>query len=187
MTYNFLISKANSKLFSAFNKKGLKREMIKSEHPALALEYFDRAYKMQLDGEIENAINEYKASLRIFPTAKAHTFLGWAYSHQGKFEFAIDECKKAIELDPGCISAYNDIGTYLANLKRYDEAIEWLQKAVKIPEDSSKHISYFNIGNIYEHMGDWMTASRFYNKALLLQQEYEPAQGALIRMSTLLN
>jgi hypothetical protein len=38
----------------------------------------------------------YQASLACYPTAEAHTFLGWAYTFQNRIEDAIAECKKAI-------------------------------------------------------------------------------------------
>ncbi len=161
--------------------------MLESENIAIASEYFDRAYKMHLDGKIESAIKEYQASIQIFPTAKAYAFLGWAYSLQGNFDLAIDECKKAIELEPDFDSAYKDIGIYLMNLDKLDEALSWLEKAVNFPDNDSKHLSYFNIGKIYDKKGDWLKASKYYNISLLLKPEYEPAQIALIRISTLFN
>ena len=161
--------------------------MLKSENPTLALAYFDRAYKMHLDGKIESAIKEYKTSIQIFPTAKACMFLGWAYSLQGNFEIAIDECKMAIELEPDCGRAYNDIGIYLMNLNKPDDALAWFEKAAEISDDNSKHLSYFNMGKIFDKKGDWLKASKFYNKSLLLKPEYEPAQNALIKLFTLLN
>ena len=54
-----------------------------------AIDDFNLAYKFHLDGKIEEAIEYYKKSIKTFPTAKAHTFLGWAFSIQGKLEDAI--------------------------------------------------------------------------------------------------
>jgi len=161
--------------------------MFENEIPALALEYFDKAYKMHLNGEIECAIMEYKNSIQIFPTAKAYTFLGWAYSLSGDFEMAIDECRKAIEIEPSFSSAYNDIGIYFINLNRLDEALVWLEKAASLQDESSKHLSYFNLGKIYDKKGEWLKALLYYNKALLLNRDFEPVKSALIRISTLLN
>lgn len=64
------------------------------------VELFETAYKFHMSGELEKAIHFYKLSIEKKPTAKAHTFLGWALSHQGKYDEAIAECLKAIELDP---------------------------------------------------------------------------------------
>ncbi|HEX2961750.1 MAG TPA: hypothetical protein VHO43_08160, partial [Ignavibacteriales bacterium] len=56
----------------------------------IAQEYFNKAYKSQMEGRLDEAIDYYKISIDLFPTAEAHTFLGWAYSVKGKYEDAID-------------------------------------------------------------------------------------------------
>ena len=56
-----------------------------------AQEYLERAYKLQMDGNYEEAIRNYKLSIEFFPTAEAHTFLGWAYSFLGDLDRAIEE------------------------------------------------------------------------------------------------
>ncbi|MBI4487439.1 MAG: tetratricopeptide repeat protein, partial [Deltaproteobacteria bacterium] len=75
-----------------------------------ALQLFNDAYRCQREGELEEAIRLYQKSIAVYPTAEAHTFLGWTYSFQGHYEEAIEECKKAIALDPDFGNPYNDIG-----------------------------------------------------------------------------
>ena len=77
---------------------------------AEALELFHLAYEHQMRGELEEAIELYKKSLEVCPTAESHTFLGWTYSFQGRWEDAIQECLLAIEVDPTFGNPYNDIG-----------------------------------------------------------------------------
>jgi len=63
--------------------------------------------------DLELAAQFYKRSIELHPTADAHTFLGWTYHQQGKVDEAIEECKKAIAVDPTFGNPYNDIGAYL--------------------------------------------------------------------------
>ena len=79
----------------------------------LAMELFQKAYQMQMQGELDLAIRFYKRSIELHPTAEAHTFLGWTYRFQGKLDEAIAECEKAIAVDPTFGNPYNDIGAYL--------------------------------------------------------------------------
>lgn len=65
-----------------------------------AWELLREAYRTQMEGDYDRAVALYKNSLELFPTAEAHTFLGWTYHFQGKIEDAIAECKRAIEVDP---------------------------------------------------------------------------------------
>jgi tetratricopeptide (TPR) repeat protein len=161
--------------------------MIEKESISLATEYLNKATRFHDDGKLENAIIAYRASISIYPTAKAYTNLGIVYSLQGKLDMAIEECKKAIELEPEYEDSYNNIGLYLISLGREDEAIEWFEKAIEVDGDDSNCLSFYHLGRIYENKGDWMKALRSFNRAILIDPNYEPAQNAIIKLSTLLN
>ena len=65
-----------------------------------ATELWQEAYRDQMDGELDRAMERYQRSIDVYPTAEAHTFLGWALSVQGRLDEATDECRRAIEIDP---------------------------------------------------------------------------------------
>ena len=60
-----------------------------------ALELLQEAYREQMRGQLEQAVQLYTESLAAYPTAEAHTFLGWTYSFLERLDDAIEECKKA--------------------------------------------------------------------------------------------
>lgn len=153
----------------------------------LAIEYFNKAYQLHMSGNIKDAIEAYKKSIDYYPTPKAHTFLGWAFSLNGRFEEAIDECKIAIELDPNFGNPYNDIGSYLINLGKFDEAIYWLEKAIEAPDYEPRHFPFYNLGRVYEKKGDWFTALTYYEEALKINPDYELAKNAFIKLTSMLN
>lgn len=161
--------------------------MIDKDSISISTEYFETACKLHLEGKLESAVIAYRASIRIFPTAKAHTSLGIVYGLQGKYDMAIEECKKAIELAPESGESYKNIGTYLVAMGRDEDAILWFEKAIEINNDESNHSSYYSLGKIYEKRGDWLKALRHFNKAITIDGNYEPAQNAVIKLSTLLN
>src|SRR2546429_4744298 len=78
-----------------------------------AWEILQDAYQAQMEGDYDRAIELYRFSLEMHPTAEAHTFLGWTYHSQGRVDEAIAECKRAIKIDPDFGTPYNDIGAYL--------------------------------------------------------------------------
>lgn len=161
--------------------------MIDNNNQYIATAHFETAYKLHRDGKLEEAIDAYKLSIQYFPTAKAHTFLGWAYSLQGKFEDAISECLIAIELDPDYGNPYNDIGSYLISLNKPDKAVEWLEKAMDAADYEEKYYPFYNLGVIQEKKGDWINAMKSYNQSLLINPDFEAAQSAVLRLTTLLN
>ena len=103
--------------------------MTEAERRERALALFQQAYAHQVRKELEEAIRLYQESLSLCPTAEAHTFLGWAYSFQGRLDEAIAECHKAIAVDPEFGNPYNDIGVYLIERGVLDGAVPSLERA----------------------------------------------------------
>jgi tetratricopeptide (TPR) repeat protein len=75
-----------------------------------AVELWQEGCRLQMAGQLDEAILAYKRSIELHPTAEAHTYLGWTYSFQGKLDEATAECLRAIEIDPAFGNPYNDIG-----------------------------------------------------------------------------
>lgn len=143
-----------------------------------AVKLFHEAYRRQMDGELEQAIRLYRESIRCFPTAEAYTFLGWTMSFQGRYEDAIGECKKAIAVDPEFGNPYNDIGAYLINLGRLDEAIPWLEKATQAGRYEAYHYPHCNLGRVYLAKGMLKKALEEFDKALAIEPNYTFAREA---------
>ena len=152
-----------------------------------AMELFQRAFEFQMNGELELAIEYYKRSIEIYPTAEAYTFLGWTYSFQGRLDEAIDECKKAIEVDPDFGNPYNDIGAYLIELEKHDEAIPWLEKATKARRYDPRHYPHYNLGRVYLIKGMIKKAIEEFQKALEIYPDYILAREALEKIKYKLN
>ena len=71
---------------------------------------WQQGYLLHLHGQYRAAVDSFRESIEILPTAEGHTFLGWSLSMLGHLEQALAECKKAIALDPDFGNPYNDIG-----------------------------------------------------------------------------
>ncbi|HET9135736.1 MAG TPA: tetratricopeptide repeat protein [Candidatus Kapabacteria bacterium] len=152
-----------------------------------AQEYLQRAYKLQMAGKLDEAIENYETSISILPTAEAHTFLGWAYSFLGNYDKAIDECKMAIDIDPDFGNPYNDIGAYLIQSGDTEEAIPFLELAMKAKRYATPHFPHYNLGRILERRGDWFEALGEYEEALELEPSYTLAKDAYYRLLSLMN
>jgi len=140
------------------------------------------AYQYQVAGDYEMAEELYKRSLELYPTAEAHTFLGWTYRFQGKIDEAIAECKTAIQLDPDFGNPYNDIGAYLIEKGQYDEAIPWLERALQSRRYESYNYPHYNLGRIYMAKEMYGKAQHHFILALKHSPDYAPAREALERI-----
>jgi Tfp pilus assembly protein PilF len=152
-----------------------------------AQELFQEAYELQAQGKFERAIRLYKKSIEAYPTAEAHTFLGWTYSFQHRLDEAIEECYRAIEVDPDFGNPYNDIGVYLMQKGRYDEALPWLEKAKQAPRYEPRHFPYLNTGRIYLAQGEWLRALKEFEKAVEIMPDDAGARKALAELRGRLN
>jgi Tfp pilus assembly protein PilF len=149
--------------------------------------YFRKGYEAQMQGNLEEAIAHYRRSIELCPTAEAHTFLGWAYSYQGKHEEAIQECQLAIQIDPEFGNPYNDIGAYLIELGRLDEAILWLRRAIGARRYEPRHYPHMNLGRVYAKQGKLYEAVVELKRALEIQPDYVAARSELHRILGRLN
>lgn len=161
--------------------------MVTDSSISKAQEYLEKAYRFQMDGNYEEAIKNYKLSIGFFPTAEAHTFLGWAYSFLGDLDRAIEECKIAIDIDPDYGNPYNDIGSYLIQQGSYDEAITWLEMALKAKRYESYHYAHLNLGRAYELKGLWFEALNEYKEAMKLDPRYDLAKKLYYTLQGKLN
>jgi tetratricopeptide (TPR) repeat protein len=144
---------------------------------------FQRGYEAQMAGRLDEAIEHYRRSIEIHPTAEAHTFLGWTYSFQGRHEAAIAECHVAISVDPDFGNPYNDIGVYLIELGRYEEAIPWLERAKRARRYEPRHFPYANLARVYVKQNRLIEAMTELRSALRIAPDYEIARRELQRIA----
>lgn len=143
-----------------------------------AQKLFETAYVHHMRGELSDAIELYKRSIVLHPTAPALTYLGWAYSLINEYGQAIALCEQAIALDPDYGNPYNDIGAYLIDLEKWEEAIPWLEKALAAPRYETPEYACHNLGRVYEKMGQFDQALQCYNTALEMAPHYQSAHRA---------
>lgn len=148
----------------------------------MALELFQQAYVLQMQGDLETAVDLYKRSIELFPTAEAYTFLGWTYSQQGRADDAIVQCKNAILIDPTLGNPYNDIGAYLIDRGDIDEAIPWLEKATVSRRYDAYHYAWYNLGRAYAAKEMFTRARQCFEKSLEIEPRYAAAAEALKRI-----
>jgi tetratricopeptide (TPR) repeat protein len=152
-----------------------------------ARQLFQEAYEAQLAHNYEEAIELYKRSIETYPTAEAHTFLGWVYSFQDRYDEAIEECLEAIRVDETLGNPYNDIGSYLLAKGDSYGCVRWFKRALFAPRYESYAFPHFNLGRVFEMRRKYLDAARHYSLALEQQPNFAEAAKALRRMQSLLN
>ncbi|KAA3615052.1 MAG: tetratricopeptide repeat protein [Calditrichaeota bacterium] len=153
--------------------------MGKNNKSDIAKDFFEKGFILQNNGHLDRAAHFYRRSIEFYPSAKAYTYLGWVLSLKGLYDKAIEECKHAIDLDPSYGNPYNDIGAYLLQQNKFDEAMDWLKKALDAPNYKNYCYPWLNLGRVYEFKGHWDEALKCYKMAIQENDNYTPAEQAL--------
>ena len=152
-----------------------------------ALELWREGTHRLLAGELEEAVDLFTQSLEAEPTAEAYTFRGCAYSFAGRLPEAIEECRKAIATDPSFGNPYNDIGAYLIEMGRLDDAIPWLERATRATRYASPEFPHFNLGRVYLAKEMYSRALQEFLAVVDLRPGHRQAQHAVAAIRRKLN
>ncbi len=147
--------------------------MEASQKVQRALGLLQEAYREQMEGDFCRAAELYQASIAQHPTAEAHTYLGWTYGSEERYEEAIRECRKAIHVDPEFGNPYNDIGSYLIQMGKLKEAIPWLEQAKQATRYLPRHFPYLNLARVYMAQGNSEEALRQMEQARFIESGLE--------------
>ena len=100
--------------------------------------------------------------------AEGYVERGNLYIDLYELERAVEDCKKAIELDAEAYYAYNNLGCALLKLRRVDEAILPLEQAIAM-EPSRDHLPYLNLAECYILSKEYDKAIQAYKDALKIR------------------
>ena len=144
-----------------------------------AEQLYNTGYILGMLGLHHEAIQLFEKSLAIVPTAEAYTYLGWTYGQMGNYERAIEEAQKAIRIDPDYGNPYNDIGVYLIEQGKEDEAIPYLEKAMRAGRYCCQQFPHFNLARIFLKNKMYEKARQEFRKSLEIDADYLPAREGL--------
>jgi adenylate cyclase len=115
--------------------------------------------------DLAGSMREYQRAIELKPNdATAHHWFGNdSLVSYGRFDQAIAEGKRAVELDPLSIVINADLGITLYLARRYDEAIDQLRKTLAI--DPTSFYAHYNLGIALQSKGDLPRAISEYEKA----------------------
>jgi TolB-like protein/Tfp pilus assembly protein PilF len=114
---------------------------------------------------IPGAMREYERALELKPNdaGTRHWYGNDTLAALGRFEEAIAEGRRAVELDPLSPIIDTDLGVTFLYARRYDEAAAQLRKTLEI--DPTFFYAHFNLGIALQGKGDLSGAIAEYEKA----------------------
>jgi class 3 adenylate cyclase/TolB-like protein len=126
----------------------------------------DDALRTAHSGDLEEAERKVRKVLDINPNyAFVHVYYGHYLMMRGRLDEGLDHSYLASELDP-----FNDLiqsvhGMNLKNARKYDEALELIQKSLKTNPDHGIHLP--TLWAVYHEKGDYIEALEIAKKIYL--------------------
>lgn len=112
------------------------------------------------------ALWDYEIKLLPDTADKAYYNRGMGFGIQGRYQLAIKDFSKAIEIHPKYSNAYNNRGNAYANLGDYRQAIRDFTRAIEVEPRNAE--AYYNLGLAYSVLGNVEQANRYYKEAARL-------------------
>ena len=128
----------------------------------------ERASLFVIFGDYVNALNDYRAALKIEPTEELYYKTGVAELNAGDDEKAVEHLTEAIKINPKNEFYYFFRGEAQLDLGQFKLAIDDFNKALKInPKDYraafSRGKSYFNLHDFKLAIADFTLAEKMYS------------------------
>jgi TolB-like protein/Tfp pilus assembly protein PilF len=123
------------------------------------------------DFAFDQSIKEFERAIQLNPNyAMAHHWISSGpLTSLARFDRAIAEGRRAVELDPLSLVNNLDLGWVYFAARRYDEAIAQLRKTIEI--DSRSYLAHYNLGEAFQLKGQLADAIAEYRKAVELDDD----------------
>jgi len=127
---------------------------------------------------LDRAVFQFEHAVRLDPLyARAHLELGAAYFSKADYlaipelhERALESLRRALDLHPGMVRAWREMGGVLVSLGREDEGIEAIRRALELdPEDAGALAAMGRA--LFVGCAQFKEAAEYFDKALLHNPE----------------
>ncbi len=130
-------------------------------------------------GRTAEAREHLSRALKGSQDANLMELLGLAYSQEGDVDRAEESWKQAVQWNPRNADALLGLGRLALNRSRAQEAVEWLDRAVKASPDALEPV--YNLARAYRLLGKMSDAEQFEQMAATIRAS-RPATGGMGEM-----
>jgi len=131
-------------------------------------------------GNLTAALRELKKAESFDPEDHITQFdIGLVYYYRERYDQAIQQFEKAIQLKPDFAPAINSLGNAYLEKGEWDNAIEAYRKIAEDVFYGTPHFAVSNMALAYYQKGDYRQAEKYFLEALKLNPDFANALGGL--------
>lgn len=101
--------------------------------------------------------------------------MGLVYFYQRRYDQAVREFQKTLELDPNYAEAHNNLGSTYAQMRKWDAAIFEFRQAISDPFYLTPELAYYHLGIALMEKGDLIEAVKELHTAVQLRPDFSQA------------
>ncbi len=125
-----------------------------------------------------NDITLWENTIKRFPgNYVAHNNIGALYYLRDRYDDAIIEYNRVLDIKPDYVEAWNNLGFAYKKKGQLEKAVDMYKKAIEIKHEYSP--AYNGLGYLYYEIGEYDKAEKWYRKAIETDPELEEAYNNL--------
>jgi tetratricopeptide (TPR) repeat protein len=153
----------------------------KRHFPAKVVKEFDKGVRFRADGRIPEAIEHFRAALKLAPDFyPAHNNLGAAYVSQSNFAAARNEFETVLKLNGADSQAYFNLGNVFLLTGHYDDCLRMVEEGIRKRPNSG--FGQFLLGSVYEKLGRLPEAERALHNTIRIDPGLSRAHLELVNL-----
>jgi tetratricopeptide (TPR) repeat protein len=138
-------------------------------NPKVDSRYFSRGQVYNLLGETQKAITDLNEFVKLTGTAAAYIYRGRLFTDLKRYDLAIADYNKALEIDPKGISAITYRAILYNNTQQFDLAMADIDKAIELEPNNS--YPYYLKSKLLKELGNYQLAIKAAEKSVEIDSE----------------
>lgn len=150
----------------------LYKQVLALKNAPLLRAHYGLAWALERSGQLDPAAAEYREAGLLAPgDAAVVNSVGVVLLKQKKFQEAIVQFKKAIDLDPLAPEAYANMGAVADEQADWNEGVKWYQTVLKLKGQDKNVRALLNCAFDYEALGNYKKAEDLLDKVHTLRPD----------------
>lgn len=132
-----------------------------------ALQIFNRAKHLHSEGQLNEAISQYKTAAELDPENPwIFNAMGLAMTEARDFKSAEKAFREALELNAELTDVHNNLGVLYSEMGQKEKAFEEFTTVVRNPSYPTPEKALFNMGALYFRDQNYELASMYYRRSV---------------------